>query len=379
MNKKRVLIFSFAYFPHVGGAEVAVREITDRLGRRESNCEFDMITYRFSKHDSPEERIGNVNVYRVNCYSKYLFPFASFAKAMVLNGRKRYNIAWSIMANYAGFGALFFKLFNLKTKFLLTLQEGDPIPHIKRRVRFVWPLFKRIFKYADTVQCISHYLAHFASEMHARGPIVVVPNGVDIGRFAEEYSELELYSIKNKLGKREGDIMLITTSRLVTKNAVADVISAMAQLPENVHLIVAGVGPLRESLHKQAEMLGVSDRVRFLGFISQEELPAYLQACDIFIRTPLSEGFGISFVEAFAARIPVITTPVGGILDFLKERETGLFADVESPESIAQAVMELVRNLDLVSKIKRQAFEMVKEKYDWNIVAGEMKKVFDNI
>jgi glycosyltransferase involved in cell wall biosynthesis len=70
---------------------------------------------------------------------------------------------------------------------------------------------------------------------------------------------------------------------------------------------------------------------------------------------------------------------VGGIVDFLRDRETGMFAEVRNPESVAKAVMELVRDPDLVSKIKRQSFDMVKEKYDWPIIAEEMKKIFENI
>ena len=126
-------------------------------------------------------------------------------------------------------------------------------------------------------------------------------------------------------------------------------------------------------------MLGVEERVQFLGWLSHDEMPKYLKASDIFIRVPISEGFGNSFVEAMACGLPCVTTPVGGIVDFLHDRETGIFAEVRNPESVANAVLELVRNPELVSKIKRQSFEMVKGKYDWPIIAEEMKKIFNNI
>jgi glycosyltransferase involved in cell wall biosynthesis len=103
----------------------------------------------------------------------------------------------------------------------------------------------------------------------------------------------------------------------------------------------------------------------------------YLHASDIFIRPSLSEGFGNSFIEAMASRVPVIATPVGGIIDFLKDGETGLFCEVKNPKSIAQKVEKLIKDKESREYIVRNAYEMVKNKYDWNIIANDMKnKVF---
>src|SRR4051812_13253553 len=93
---KRILIFSLAYVPYIGGAEVAIKEITNRMGAGE--YEFDMITLRFDSNLPKEERIGNVNVYRIGSaqespkvsdralplelrLAKILFPITSFFKA----------------------------------------------------------------------------------------------------------------------------------------------------------------------------------------------------------------------------------------------------------------------------------------------------------
>jgi glycosyltransferase involved in cell wall biosynthesis len=394
MTKKRILIFSLAYYPKfVGGAEVAIKEITDRCG---DDFEFDMITLRLDKSLPKVEKIGNVTIHRIGFAKhnpkaeelvrfpmyllKVFFPVFAAVKAIMLHHEKKYDALWSMMT-YMGFPAALFKFFNSEVPFLLTIQDGDSIEHItgRRRIRVVGPLFREIFKKANAVQAISHFLAGYAKNMGATCPVVVVPNAVDVERFAKEYSKGEIDAIKEKVGKKDGDITLITTSRLVPKNAVEDVIAAMPLLPSDVHLVVAGTGPLDASLRAQVKMLGVGDRVRFLGFVSQEELPKYLKASDIFIRTPLSEGFGISFVEAMASGIPVVTTPVGGIVDFLKDKETGLFAKVRDHKSIADAVMELVRNPALVSSIKRQAFDMVVSKYDWKIVGEEMRRIFHGL
>ncbi len=393
MSKKRVLIFSLVYYPNfIGGAEVAIKEITDRLGQ---NFEFDMVTLHLDAHLPKIEHIGNVTIYRVGWtgdqkvspdslpkflhLNKYAMVFTALWQALRLQNKHKYDIIWSMMATYNSFAAVFFKLLNPRVKFLLTLQEGDPIPFIKRRARPLWPIFKMIFTRADTIQAISKYLADFGVEMGATCPVVVVPNAVDINRFAKEYSSQEIDDVRRKLGKLDGDVFMITTSRLVTKNAVEDIVKALPFLPENIKLVIAGRGYLEDSIRKLSVMLGVEERVQFLGWLSHDEMPKYLKASDIFIRVPISEGFGNSFVEAMACGLPCVTTPVGGIVDFLHDRETGIFAEVRNPESVANAVLELVRNPELVSKIKRQSFEMVKGKYDWPIIAEEMKKIFNNI
>ena len=195
---KKILIFSTAYLPMVGGAEIAVKEITDRIGE----MEFDMITLRFSSRWPKFERLGNINIYRLGFFTnnptmadlvkwplklnKYFFPFLACAKACRLHRRNKYDGLWAMMAAFAGFAAMFFKIRHKNVPYLLTLQEGDPIAEIKKKVFFVFPLFKRIFTKADFIQVISNYLVGFAREMGYRGALEVVPNGVDAEKFKVE-------------------------------------------------------------------------------------------------------------------------------------------------------------------------------------------------
>ena len=367
---KRILIFSLVYYPrHIGGAEVAIKEITDRLSPNE--YEFDMVTLHLDRDLPAFEKIGNVNIHRVG-KGKYFFTMRAAKKAAQLHKEKKYDAVWSMMANYAGFAALFFKMKHPKVPFVLSLQEGDPIDYIKRRVRFVYPLFKKIFIRADIIQTISNYLADFARDMQGKN-VVVVPNGVDFAAFSSGVALADI-------GKNGGDVFLITASRLVVKNAVSDIVKALKFLPQNVKLLICGTGNEEKNLRALVEKLSLGDRVIFKGFVFQKDLPAYLKTCDIFVRPSLSEGFGNSFIEAMAARVPVIATPVGGIVDFLHDKRTGLFCAVSEPKDLAKKVEIYMRDINLRDEIIDNAFQMVKEKYDWNLVAKDMKeKVFSKI
>lgn len=396
--KKRVLIFSVAYPPFVGGAELAIKEETDRI----NDCIFDMITLRFDRSLPKFERVGNINVYRIGFttsqdanirrfkfplkLNNYLFPFIAFKKACYLHRKNRYDTIWAMMAAYAGFAALFFKMKNPDVKYLLTLQEGDPIDYIKKKVSFFYPLFRRIFTRADCIQTISHYLADFARAMGYKGEVRVIPNAVDIAHFSQKYEEDELVALKQKLRKEENDIFLIHAGRFVLKNAMDDLIKSLTFLPQKVKLLLLGTGPDQDKLEKLVEENKLSDRVVFYGFVDHFELPKFLQISDIFIRPSLSEGLGNSFLEAMAARIPVIATPVGGIPDFLydpdqnpSQKPTGLFCEVRNPESIARQVQRFVDNPREREEIVQNAYEMVLSQYDWDIVSRDINKIFNEI
>ncbi len=395
MNTKprRILIFSLAYYPSfIGGAEVAIKEITDRISPHE--VEFDMITLRFDSALPKIEKIGNVTIHRIGWtgkqknssdslawylhLNKYALPITGFVKAMSLARANTYNGIWSIMASYNSFAALFFKLCHPNIPFLLTLQEGDPIPYIKHRALPVYPLFKMIFTRATHIQAISRYLADWAKDMNARCPIDIVPNAVDWKLFSMPLSTIQTEVMKEKLGKKSDDIFLITTSRLVVKNAVGDVIEALQYLPAHVKFLILGQGYEESNLKSQISNLKLEDRVKFLGYIPHKEMSSYLHVSDIFVRPSLSEGLGNSFLEAMAVGIPVIATPIGGIPDFLIDGETGLFCEVNNPRSIAQKVEKLIKDRESRDYIVGRARNMVRDRYQWESVAVKMKEIFDS-
>ena len=160
----------------------------------------------------------------------------------------------------------------------------------------------------------------------------MIPNGVDLNLFKSRDGHIDSKKI-------------ITVSRLVKKNGVGDLIEAMSgirsELPD-YRLQIIGSGPLEKKLKLQVKNLNLENNVEFLGEIPNELLPKYLSTADIFVRPSLSEGLGISFLEAMAVGLPVIGTLVGGIPDFLKDGETGLFCKVGDPEDIAEKINRIL-------------------------------------
>src|SRR3989344_2308882 len=230
MKKKRILIFSLAYDPFIGGAEIAIKEITDQL---KNDFEFDMVTLRFAKRYPKFEKIGNVNVHRIGGGLGYLgkilfIPLAALF-ARKLQKANKYNAFWAMMT-YMVLPITLMRLLGNRTPYLLTLQDGDPFTHVFNRVRImIWkPLLSYGFRHATKVQTISNFLAGWPREMGYKGEVEVVPNGVDVERFTRTYPQDNVsHETKKEIGKKEGQIILISTSRLVKKNGLSDIVSAL--------------------------------------------------------------------------------------------------------------------------------------------------------
>ena len=369
---KKILIFSLAYYPHVGGAEVAIKEITDRI----PDIEFHMLTRRV-RGEAREERIGNILVHRVSggpsYLSKILFVPRAALAARALHREHHFDIFWAMMS-YMLFPVVLLRWLGTRVPYLLTLQEGDPFEHVFSRSRIVLfrPLLASGFRHAAAVQAISTFLAGWAKRSGYRGEPMVIPNGVDTKAFAGRAIPHE-------------DTILITTSRLFLKNAVDDVIRALALLPA-VRFRILGIGPEEKKLRALAQECGVAERVEFVGYVDHSHLPSALHAADIFIRPSRSEGMGNSFIEAMAAGLPVIATQEGGIADFLFDAKrnpgkptTGWAVDKDSPEQIAEAVQDILAHPEQVVRVKATAAKMVAEKYDWDLIARQMRGLFARI
>lgn len=393
---KRILIFSLSYYPEfVGGAEIALKEITDRISPNEIS--FTMITLRYSPSMLEEEKIGNVLVHRVGGGSrkitaaqsykisfylhKIIFIILATRKALKLHKELPFNGLWAMMS-YMVFPVVLMRFLGINIPYAITLQEGDTFERVFKRFQILpfMPMLKSGFRNADALQVISTFLGLWGQKLGFQGYPEVIPNGVEVESFSRSYSDEELVDLRKTIQKKEGDIFLITTSRLVEKNAVDDIIKSLALLPDYIKLFVLGVGPNEKKLKQLAHALGVDSRVRFFGYIDHKELPKYLKISDIFIRPSLSEGMGNSFVEAMASGIPVIGTQEGGLADFLFDPErnptyppTGRAVIPRDPRGIAEAVEKYIRDTETATIIVKNAKETVIKRFDWNLIASQMK------
>lgn len=368
---KKILIFSLAYYPHVGGAEIAIKEITDRI----HDNEFHLLTLRFN-NEARTERIGNVQVHRIGNGGSYVEKILFLPRAALMARRLHRELMfdglWAMMS-YMLFPIVLLRFLGVKIPYALTLQEGDPWSHMFGRWYILpfRPFLSFGFRHATRITAISTYLARWAEHMGFRKEVDLVPNGVDLTTFWAT----TLRDVPSSAP------VLITTSRLVHKNAVDTVIRALPFI-EGAKFIIYGTGTEEQKLKDLSRTLGVESRVEFRGHVDHAHLPQALKEGDIFIRPSRSEGMGNSFIEAMAAGLPVIGTSVGGISDFLydgrgnpDEPDTGWVVDVDAPEQIAKVVRYITAHPAEVRAVRENAQKLVRERYGWIGVANDMRDV----
>ncbi|MDO8600445.1 MAG: glycosyltransferase family 4 protein [bacterium] len=383
-KKSLIFVFTTAYEPFIGGAEIAIREIAKR---NTGNFDFVVLTSRFNRELPHEEMREGIFIRRFGFgkpYDKFFFPFFSFLYVFrrIVREWKRPYLFWVVMASYGSFAAVGLKFMFPRAPLVMTLQEGDPEEHLRyARFGLVSFALRLSLMSADTTSAISTYLLRLAYRFGFRGEGKVIPNGVDLSNFTRDIPERELRELRKELGIREEEKIIITTSRLVHKNAIDVVIRALGIL-KRAHpdflfqFLVLGTGEKAPFLRALAEKEDVGDRVRLIGALSHKELPKYLKVSDVFIRPSRSEGLGNSFLEAMAAGIPIIGTNAGGIPDFLKDGETGLMCEIENAEDTAEKLYLLLKNEPLRSAMVRNAHAYVTGRYDWEKIAHDFFGLF---
>lgn len=374
--KPVIIAFTSFYEPTVGGAEIAVKETISRLSR---DFEFHIITYRLNINLPEEQEVtvdgGEIFVHRIGFGTTldrmFLFPFLAAKESffLVKKFKDRKILLWGIMVSYASIGAFFVKMFKRNIPFVLTIQEGDGEWKVRLRnfgLSALW--WKLIFNKANYVAAISGYLENVVKKSGYKGLVEIVPNGVD-----EKFLQIQHPDSAD-------DKIIFSASRLEKKNGLDILLKAAAMLKDeySFRVVIAGDGKEKKYLIDLRDALDLKDRVEFVGNIPYEKLDKLYAAADIFVRPSRTEGLGSAFLEAMAAGLVTIGTPVGGITDFLWEGSTGFLAKPENVENLAEAMKTaLVLAPARKAQIVGNARALIKTKYLWADVALKMKSAFN--
>ena len=170
----------------------------------------------------------------------------------------------------------------------------------------------------------------------------VVPYGVDVSMFDGTYNKKAVYD--------EFDIpshhrIIANVARLVEQKGhkyLIDAAKIVLNKHENVTFLIVGDGNLRKNLMSYAEYVGVSERCVFAGY--RTDIATVLKACDMFVMPSLFEGLCMAVMEAFAAGLPVVATPVGGIPSTVIDGETGVLVPVRNINKLSQAMISILDN-----------------------------------
>ena len=247
-------------------------------------------------------------------------------------------------------------------------------------------LMRMILHESEVVVANSEYTAEeFISFGIPQAHIQVIYPGVDPEHFHPTDPDpalVEQYSLADKQ-------VLLTVARLDERKGHDVVIRALAILAEDypdLMYLVPSKGREEPRLRQLTGELGLDERVQFLGFVADEDLPDLYNLCDIYVmpnritqETELAgdvEGFGIAFIEAGACAKPVVAGRSGGAVEAVADGETGLLVDTpDSPEAVADTIRRLLQDTDLCRQLGQAGRKRVEERYDWRLLARQVEEI----
>lgn len=228
-------------------------------------------------------------------------------------------------------------------------------------------------------------LAEAAGVPAATRRIRVVHPGADPVRFRP--GDAGVAELRGRLGLG-GARVVVTVARLAARKGVDRALEAVAALvpefPDLVYVVV-GDGSQRSALERRAAAPDLAGRVRFVGWVGDEELPAFYRLGEVFLlpsrreRGDEAEGFGIVLSEAGASGVPVIGGDSGGVRDAVRDGETGLLVDPESSDAVAGALRRLLGDPVLAERLGRGGREWVERYYNWDRAAREAWAIVEEV
>ena len=256
---------------------------------------------------------------------------------------------------------------------------GDSRTHLPLKYRLRRAADRFVLGSCDRVVGLSDYMKSEAAAIlpGVAGKYCRIPGGVDTSRFRPVADRLE---VRRRLGLAEEGLVLLTVRRLSPRMGLEGLLRAMTTVEherQDVSLLIGGNGDMRGHLEQLIGELGLQ-RTRLLGYIADEDLPAYYQASDLFIMPSLSlEGFGLSTLEALACGVPVLGTPVGGTPEVLNGVLPDFVLAGTGVESLAAGILEKLSRLpdaELSLRVRRYA-----EGFSWDRITDAVEQLFDGL
>ena len=171
--------------------------------------------------------------------------------------------------------------------------------------------------------------------------------------------------------------MLLSVGEMIDRKNHEVIIRALGTLQnKNIYYVICGKGPLKEYLLNLATQLGIADNVVFLGF--RKDIPELCNTADISAFPSRIEGLGLAGIEVMAAGVPLVSSNVHGILDYVIDGETGYACDPDDVEGFAKAIDRLASDSKLREGMKTKCIEAVKP-FELNNALRVMWDIYDEI
>lgn len=369
----KILLLATYFYPyeekrgHSKGVQLASSplEIAKKLAEKHK------VTVIARKIESTKKRSleNNVEVHRVRFWnflglrliSWVLFAFLEILK---LDKDKKYDVMlcwdWS-----TALPAVLTKPF-LKIPVICSVRNQSQVYAHKNSFKFMFYYILEHFTFTR-----SNFLVYSSlwvkktvdNVMKIKTPSKVLHHGIDLKKFSPK--------VKSDVAKKLklGDFVVGFFGRLVKEKGVYVLVRSFSELMKdaNASLLMVGDGPEIKGLKSLSKELGIKKNTHFTGFVHRNQIPGYMQACDVIVLPSRAEGFSSVVLEAMAMGKVFVGTGVGGVPEIIENWENGVKIRKDNVDDLYRVLKIISKNKRLMKKIGKNAYNfIIKEGYDWD-------------
>jgi len=230
----------------------------------------------------------------------------------------------------------------------------------------------------------------FARDLENQGvrreKITVIPNGISTGFMKQGQAGSSAEQIARRWRARfdiaPGDSVLLSIGRLSSEKGHQYLLAAVSRIAHsgshpNLKLLIAGAGPLEQSLQRQIHAARLTDSAKLIGY--QDDVRPLFMLADLFVLPSVSEGSPMVLLESMASQVPIITTNVGGIPEALTDRESALLVPPANARALSDAILKLLTGRLSARRLADAAFERVRDCFSPELYNGRVLQAFENL
>ena len=349
---------------------------------RVPGLEIDLVTSALGKTSEEESFSDKIRLYKVPVRNKNIhhaanrelieYAIRSLRLALKLHRKNPYDLCFAWSAVPAGAVALALRRI-IGLRYILRVC-GPDIPGFEQRYQtihfFISPLIRRIWRAADRLIAKSEREIEMIHAVDPRIDCLQIPNGVDLSRFNPAH-----------LVPDDGPLKLLCVGRLIARKGQHHLIDAVKRLTDegiDVSLDLVGTGDARPANEAQVARLGLTDRVRFVGYVPREEIARHYAAAHVFVLPSYNEGMSVALLEAMASGLAVLVTPTGGTPELVQPEVNGLIFNWADVAELTAHLRRLAQDRALVRRMGEASRRRAAE-FSWAMAAQRYTEIFTQL